>query len=269
MSTGGKGGGWPIWRFVWTSWKLNLASAMEYRVSFLLTAGMMFLNNFVWILFWGLFFHRFPVVNGWGLTDVMMLWAVSAGGFGWMAMLFGNASRIATIVVSGQLDVYLSQPKPVLLHVLVSRMSMTAIGDFAFGLVIYAFVGDHSWGGAARFALGLALSGAIFLFFFVTVHSLAFFIGNAEGLGAQLFQVMVALTTYPTDIFRGIARLVLFTIIPAGFISYMPLGLLKAGMPAFLWGAVGAAAGFGAAAIALFALGLRRYSSGNLTVMRG
>lgn len=43
-------------RFVWACWKLNLAGAMEFRLSFLLTAGMMIVNNVVWIVFWGIYF---------------------------------------------------------------------------------------------------------------------------------------------------------------------------------------------------------------------
>src|SRR5206468_2659172 len=83
-------------RFLLTCWKVNLASAMEYRISFFLLAGMMFLNNFMWLFFWSMFFNRFPVVNGWELSDVMMLWAISAGGFGLASILFGNFHRIAT-----------------------------------------------------------------------------------------------------------------------------------------------------------------------------
>ncbi|MGZ4113302.1 MAG: ABC-2 family transporter protein, partial [Tumebacillaceae bacterium] len=102
-------------RFMWHCWKLNLAGAMEFRMSFLMTAGMMFLNNTVWIFFWGVYFTRFPLVNGWEMSDVMLMWAVGAGGFGLSASLFGNAYRIANVVSTGQLDTYLAQPKPVLL----------------------------------------------------------------------------------------------------------------------------------------------------------
>src|SRR5690554_5366721 len=127
MSTAGRA--WRLIQFITTSWRLNLAGAMEFRMSFLLLAGMMLINNFVWIFFWRVFFSRCNVVNGWELQDVMMMWAVSAGGLGIMAVLCGNYNRIAYMVATGQLDIYMSQPKPVLLNVLVSRMSVTAIGD--------------------------------------------------------------------------------------------------------------------------------------------
>src|SRR5690606_32712477 len=110
-----------------------------------------------------------------------------------------------------------------LLNVLVSRMSLTAIGDFIFGLAIYAIAGDHSLGGALRYVLALLLCGLLFLFVTLAAGSIAFFIGNAEGIASQIFSGLVMLSTYPTDIFKGTARTILFTVLPAGFISYMPI----------------------------------------------
>lgn len=263
MSTAGK-----LLRFVWACWKLNLAGAMEYRMSFLLTAGMMVVNNVVWIFYWGVYFTKFPIVNGWELTDVMMMWAVGAGGFGLSAVLFGNCYAMAGMIANGQLDTYLIQPKPVLLHVLVSRMSVSAIGDVVFGLLLYAVFGDHTITGLLKFAFALTLATLIFVFFNVLAQSLAFYIGNAEGIGHQVFIGFVTFSTYPTDIFRGMGRLVLFTVIPAGFISYLPIGLLREVKWTFLAGAAGMAAMLTAAGIWFFYRGLRRYASGNMISMR-
>ncbi|WP_409341974.1 ABC transporter permease [Paenibacillus sp. MBLB4367] len=255
-------------RFCWTSWKLNAAGAMEFRMSFMMTAGMMFINNLVWIFFWSIYFKQFPIVNGWQQDDVMMMWAVGTAGYGLAAIFFGNMTRIANIVATGQLDLYLSQPKPVLLNVLVSRMSVTAIGDLVFGLLLYAIFGDGTPAGVLKFVSAALLSTVIFLFFMVATQSLAFYIGNAEGLGQQLFITFITFSTYPTDIFRGFARLLLFTAVPAGFVSYLPIGWIREFQPAFALGAVGAAAGLAAVGIGLFYRGLRRYSSGNALGMR-
>ncbi|MFD1952785.1 ABC transporter permease [Paenibacillus thailandensis] len=255
-------------RFVWQSWKLNLAGAMEFRLSFSLSVGTMMINNIVWIVFWGMYFQRFPVLNGWELRDVAMLWAVAAGGFGLMLSLFGNATRLANLIATGQLDVYLAQPKPVLLHVLISRMSVSAIGDFLFALLVFAAFGDLSILGIVKFALSLVLSTLIFIFFSVISGSLAFWIGNSEGLNIQLINALLTFATYPTGIFRGFGKIVLFTVIPAGFISFMPIGLLKETDWTFLAGAAGMAALLCIAGISVFHLGLRRYTSGNRIGLR-
>ncbi|MCY9659138.1 ABC-2 family transporter protein [Paenibacillus chondroitinus] len=255
-------------RFVWACWKLNLAGAMEFRLSFLLTAGMMIINNVVWIVFWGIYFGRFHVLNGWEMQDVMMLWAVAAGGFGVMATFFGNATRISNLIATGQLDIYLTQPKPVLLHVLISRMSVSAIGDVLFALLIYAAFGDKSGLGLLKFTLAMVLSTLIFIFFTVIVNCLAFWLGSTEGLSLQLYNALLTFTTYPTSIFKGLGKIVLFTVLPAGFISYLPIGLLREIDLPFILAAIGIALFLCVVAISLFYGGLKRYSSGNMMGLR-
>ncbi len=254
--------------FTTASWRLNLAGAMEFRFSFLLTVGTMIVNNIVWIIFWGMYFRRFPVLNGWTLQDVMMMWAAAAGGFGIMSVFFGNATRLASLIATGQLDVYLAQPKPVLLNVLISRMSVSAIGDLVFAFFIFIGFGDVSLLGIIKFAAALFLSGLIFIFFCVMAGCLSFWLGNTEGLSFQLFNALLTFATYPTGIFKGFGRIILFTVIPAGFISSMPVSFIREIDLPFVYGALGMAALLCAGGILLFYRGLRKYTSGNMMGLR-
>jgi ABC-2 type transport system permease protein len=255
-------------RLMYTCWKLNLAGALEYRMSFFLTAGMMLVNNFVWIFYWSIYFNRFQVVNGWSFEDVMMMWAIGAGGFGLAAVFFGNCFTIANLVANGLIEPFLVQPKPVLPHLLVSRMSISAIGDVAFALILYGIFGDHHLLGIIKFGTALMLATLIFICFNVLVQSLAFYIGNAEGLGFQMNMGFLTFSTYPTGIFHGVGKLILFTVIPAGFISYMPIGLLRHIEWPYLTGLMGITLLLTAGSITLFYRGLRKYSSGNQITMR-
>jgi len=255
--------------FVKTCWKLNLAGAMEFRFSFLLTASTMILNNAVWVFFWWIYFNRFQAVNGWTLNDVMLMWAISAGAFGLVSVFFGNAFRLPNLIATGQLDAYLTQPKPILLHVLISRMSMSAIGDLTFAFLLYFWKGDVSFLGFAKFLLANLIGASIFLGVALILGSLAFYMGNTEGMSGMLFDSMVTFTVYPTDIFKGLGKALLFTLIPAGFISYMPIKLLRPAVDVpFLLGALAFASGLTLFAVWFFHRGLRRYTSGNMTGMR-
>jgi ABC-2 type transport system permease protein len=267
MSTAVKKTG-SLLRFMLTTWKLNFAGAMEFRLSFSMTVGTMILNNFVWVFFWGIYFTKFPLVNGWTLQDVMMMQAVACGAYGVAAVFFGNAFGIANLVSTGQLDTYLAQPKPVLLHVLISRMTISAIGDLLFTFILFGMYGTHTVEGFLKLMLAIVLGGAIYVFFNVLAQSLAFYIGNAEGLGQQFFMAFLTLTTYPTDIFRGIGRIILFTVLPAGFISYLPIGLLRDVQPDFLWKVAGMTILLALLSTWVFSRGLKRYSSGNMMTVR-
>src|SRR5713101_5332127 len=130
-------------RFVLAYLALNLSAALEYRAAFLLQALGMMLNDVVFFVFWVVYFARFSNVGGWGPGDVALLWAVAATSIGLSAALFGNCTRLATIVVQGQLDYYLSLPKDTLLHLLISRSGLAGWGDVVFGLLAYALFGRH------------------------------------------------------------------------------------------------------------------------------
>lgn len=267
MSTGGSSLT-ALFKFIFTCWKLNLAGAMEFRLSFLLTAGMMMFNNCVWLFFWGVFFHMFNNVKGWGLQDLIMLWAVACAGFGIAGGFFGNTFRIANIVATGNLDIYLSQPKPVLLNLIISRMSVANLGDFIFGIIAFAIYGHQSFASWGIFLVSLVLIAIIYICPVIIVQSLAFFIGSAEGVSQQYTNALLTFSLYPIDIFKGWGKIMLFTVVPAGFVSFVPVGLIRDLDFTFLLKMSGVALLLLVASAAIFRLGLKRYSSGNMTSMR-
>lgn len=249
--------------------KLNLRSHLEYRGAFFSQVVAMFINNSMWLIFWSLFFKRFPVLNGWDMKDVVTIWAVTAAGYGIASALCGNALLLPTVVLRGQLDAWLLYPRALLPHLVLGKMSATSWGDAIFGYVVYlAFVRPD----LEHFALFvfLTLTTTILLIgFFVFSGSLSFFVGNAESIAEQWRFSLITFSTYPETLFHGGVKLVLYTLIPAGFVSYLPVHVLKTGSFSdtllIVLGAFGSVA-LGALA---FYVGLRRYESGNLVELKG
>ncbi|MHB8575524.1 MAG: ABC transporter permease [Dehalococcoidia bacterium] len=256
-------------RFVAAYLALNFSAAMEYRAAFVSqTIGMM-LNDGLMIVFWVLFFQRFPRVSGWGLRDVLALWGIVAASFGLGVGLFGNTTKLAAVIARGQLDFYLTTPKNTLLHVLVARMSTAAWGDVAFGVVAFLAAGSLSAGRVLLFVLLCITGCAVFVAYHVIVGSLAFWFGNAETLAPQASGALVNFATYPGGIFRGWVRLLTFTAIPAAMLGHVPVEQLRRPDPRTLAGIVAFANAAIAIAATMFELGLRRYQSGNLIELRG
>jgi ABC-2 type transport system permease protein len=247
----------------------NLMSAMAYRGAFLMQVLGMVLNNTMLLFFWWLLFSQLPTLRGWTLTQVMLLYGVVAFGFGVANVVCGNCFLVARIVVRGDLDYYLALPADPLVHLLVSRMSLSAWGDMAFGLAIFLIAVPERWTAVPLFLLLGVLAGAVLVAFSVLMGSLAFWVGNAENLAGQAINAMVTFGIYPIEIFPGVIQLLLYTLIPAAFIGSMPAGLLTD----FSWGRLGlllaAAAVLLLLARVVFYRGLRRYESGNLVVVRG
>lgn len=241
---------------------------MEFRASFLTQMVAMMINNAVWIAFWGIYFTKFPVVNGWELRDILILWGIATGGYGWSMALFGNTLRLAPMIATGQVDYYLTLPKNVLLHMLISRMSFSAWGDYVFSWIMLFIAGGLSIGLLAKYLLAQLIVGVLFIAVFILAHALTFFFGNAEGLAQQFCIAMVTFVTYPIDIFKGFTKVLLFIALPAGFISSMPITLFKSFNALYFSLTLFATAGFVALALFVFYRGLKRYESGNMITLR-
>lgn len=246
----------------------NLQASMEYRAAFWASVSLMFINDGLWLFFWLSYFHQFPLVDGWQQSDVIVLWSITAFGVGLSHAVFGNTKNLTQLIMTGGLDAYLGMPRNVLLHTCLAGSDPASWGDILFGCGAYIVL-VHP--GPLGLVLYLALSvlvALVFTAFVVIFSALAFFLGNTDGLVQQMVGALVTFATYPMSIFNGAVKVLLFTLIPAGFISFVPLQLLHQ----FTWPLVGAMLGFTLlillCAAGLFQLGLKRYESGNLLGMQ-
>src|SRR5437016_9371505 len=127
-------------RFIGSYVVANLQAAMEYRVAFIVQIITMVANDGLWLFFWWTYFREFPLVNGWQSSNIIVIWAVAACGFGIGMGMFGNTPKLAALIMNGGLDAYLGMPRNVLLHVCISATDPTAWGDFLFGLGVFLLV---------------------------------------------------------------------------------------------------------------------------------
>ena len=247
----------------------NLMAAMAYRGAFFLQAFGMLLNDVMLLFFWWVLFNRLPSLQGWDLKGVMTIYGIVAFGFGLGTAVCGNAFLVARIIASGDLDYYLALPADPLVHLLVSRMSLSAWGDTLFGLIVFLIAAPGRWMNLPLFLVLGLITGLILVAFSVLVGSLAFWMGNADNLAVQAINAMIIFSLYPIEIFPGVVRVLLYTLIPAAFVGSIPAVLLSDFQWKRLATLVAFAAGITLAARWVFRRGLRRYESGNLVTVRG
>ena len=248
--------------------RLNISSAMEYRFSFWSQVLFMILNNIFLLFFWWVFFDNFPAVQGWGFNDILLLYALSAGSFGVASMFAGNSLHLGDTIANGELDFYLLLPVDPLFNAVTARMQVSAVGDLAFALVLAPIALGWNPISLLLFLLMLICGGLILTAFWTITGSLSFFWGHNQGIASLAANAIIMFSTYPEYIFTGAVRVMLFTLIPAAFVAHVPLSLLRE----FTWPK--AAMMLGATLMIMliarwsFALGVRKYESGNLMVTR-
>jgi ABC-2 type transport system permease protein len=244
--------------------RFNLAAGVEYRVAFLTQVIGMFINDLAFLFFWILLYEKIgQAINGYQLKDVLFLWSLSATGFGLADLFLGNSHSVSRIIYSGELDVYILQPKPILLNLLVSRMNVSGLGDFLYGVALFLFSQPIDPAGVALFALFSVLSAMLFTAVRVFYHSLTFFLGNAETLALTVSDLSISFTLYPGSIFKGLALWILHSLVPAALMAFIPITLFKDFEIARFLQLLAADIAVIAVSVFVFYRGLRRYESGN------
>ena len=163
-------------RFIGSYVVANLQAAMEYRVAFIVQIMTMIANDGLWLFFWWTYFRQFPLVNGWQSSNIIVIWAVAAGGFGICMAVFGNTAKLAALIMNGGLDAYLGMPRKVLLHVCITASDPTAWGDIVFAIGAFVLLLHPGLLQIALFLLLASMGALIFVAFLVIFGSLAFFL---------------------------------------------------------------------------------------------
>ncbi|HEY8544012.1 MAG TPA: ABC-2 family transporter protein [Acidimicrobiales bacterium] len=239
------------------------AEAIANPKAFWAQVGVMIANDLAWCAFWVLFFRRVGEVRGWDADRALLLLAIFATSAGVVLGVFANSRHIGRLLADGGLDAALALPVSPLPHLLVRRMSTVNLGDGLFGVVLFLATGDPDLERTAIFLVGALASSGLLLGFLVATGSLGFFAGRGEA-GDMGFHAILLLSNYPADFFGGATKLLVYTALPAAFVSAVPARLVDDFDPGL------AALELLAAAVALFAgwaiftAGLRRYASGSV-----
>ena len=241
----------------------NLKAALALRGAFAVQALFMVLNNFTFFVFWWVLMQQTPTLRGWRLADIQVLFGVVAAGYGLTVTLAGGVRHLGQAIEDGILDTLLTQPKPVLLHALGLRLQPSGVGDFISGLLLIAWSGQVSWHTLPALALAIVASAVVFVACGTVFFSLAFWLGRVETAARQLWDLLLTFSLYPEPLFGGVLRFALFTVLPAGFVGYLPASVVRgASIQDMLLLGIGALV-YLVIAVKLFEAGLRRYTSGS------
>jgi ABC-2 type transport system permease protein len=240
-----------------------MKASLALRGAFWVRAGFMFANNFIFMVMWWVFFDRFDEVRGWRMADMAALYGVCAAAFGLSIVVGAGVRELSTHIVEGDLDAYLTQPQSPLLRCVASRSEASGWGDVASAVVFFGLCGYVSPALVPVCVLTTVCGCLVFLATGVLFHASAFWFGDTRTLSRQAHDTLLIFSLYPSTVFSGWLKVLLYTAVPAGFISFLPVELLRD----FSWRAAGAVVGGTAAYVLLaafvFARGLRRYESGN------
>lgn len=246
----------------------SIRASMSVRGAFLLESTLMIANNLIFVFMWWIFFRQFKEIAGWTIKDMIALNAIGMGAYGLMQICFGGIKNLSRVVLNGDLDPFMTQPKNLLIHLISSRSFSKGWGHLMTTAVLL-ILGNLITFSALPLVLLSILSGClVFTSFAIIVHSLVFWVGSVESVSKKYCDSLFLFALYPTNIYSGLLQLVMFTLIPAGIIGYIPVELLRNFSWTNLFILLSSSISFFILAFVVFHLGLKRYESGNQFGMR-
>jgi len=241
----------------------NLKASLAQRGAFAMQVVFMALNNFTFFVFWWVLMRRVRTLGGWQIGDIQVLFGIVAAAFGLAVTVAGGVRHLGRLIDDGDLDTLLTQPRSVLIYALGIRSQPSGFGDLISGAIFIAASGQVSWWRLPVIAGAVLASALVFVACGVLFFSLAFWLGKVETAARQLWDLLITFSLYPEPLFGGMLRLALFTVLPAGFVGYLPVRLVHAPSLASVALLAAGACAYVALAAFVFDRGLRRYSSGS------
>lgn len=243
--------------------RMSIRASISRRGVFLIEAGLMIANNLVFFAVWWIFFRQFNTIAGWTLQDMITLTAVGIGAYGLSLVFFGGTKSLAEIIVSGDLDLFMTQPKNLLLHIVGSRSRAKGWGHLVTAAIMI-YLGGLTEPFTLLLIVVSQISGCIvFVSIAIIAHSLPFWLGAVEGLSKKYCDALFLFALYPTNIYSDALQLAMFTVIPAGVITFIPVELIRNFSWHYLAWLFASSLSIAAVAVTVFYAGLRRYESGN------
>ncbi len=251
--------------------KTNISASTALRSSFLLQMLGMVINNGAFLISWIIFSQAFGEINGWGTNEIIGLQGLISFVYGISNVFAYGSLQLSQKVHRGVLDNYLLSPKSIYLRIIFSELKLSSFGDVLEGMILIPFF---------LFKIHASIEQIVFIIFFLIIgivifinfglfaSSISLFIPNTENLTKSIIETLILPALLPGGVFQGFLRFIFLIVIPALFISSIPIETVKTTD----WKMLGISLIFALIWIfisnAFLKLGLKRYESTNLVGAR-
>lgn len=254
-------------KFLYTLMMTNFRLSLALKGAFYFTIIITVLKQLLFLLAWRFFFLKYQVVQGWNFDSMLLMYGTVCFSIGVVEAFFYGLKDLPRMIENGQLDTFLLQPKNVVLNVAMSKGDMASFGEIVTGIVVIAYSGYLQQ--SPLMVITILILGSIFVFALLLYLScIAFFLKDSFDFIRELNLNAIIVASQPNIAYRGLLKMLTFTILPVAFLSFFPIEYLRTGLWKYLlFSALGTAVFF-ATAYGIFNLGLKRYESGNMIAFR-
>lgn len=248
----------------------SLRAKMQYKWDFLVNTFLYAALTMADFLMLAAILLRFKRIGGWDIYEVGLLYGMS-----WIAMALYRTFApelhdFDRYIVHGEFDALLVRPWPTLLTLLGRDFQPHRLGAALQGTVILGISARHLLGegtldhfGLSYVLLGSVLGTLIPFSLSLITAALAFWVVRTGDLQTFTMYAPITASQYPLTIYPRWLKALLTSVLPVGFINFIPVQYLlgKGGGPWSLIVSPVVASGFAFVAYAFWRIGERHYHS--------
>ncbi len=256
-------------RYAFDMLKANMKAATSMRGAYLTRSIFNMLNHTIYLFMWVIIFDRIPSIGGWRVEHIMLAYGVGIFAWGLISFLAYGFRTLPRQIDQGELDIYLTQPKPVLLNIALGTTQTVGPAEIIFGTIILSIAGYMTGVSFLMLAFLAICCSIVFASLVLAYGSLGFWLKDFHGSAEEIYFNFFIMATRPEAVFSGWMLVIVLTVMPISFMTHIPLhALLDDSLPALVF-AVAGTFFCAASAYAIFSVGLKRYESGNRFGVRG
>ncbi|MGE4313135.1 MAG: ABC transporter permease [Pseudobdellovibrionaceae bacterium] len=220
-----------------TDWKLelsyigkllaiNMKSAASLRAAYAIRSAFTLINHAIYLCLWVIIFHAVPSIGGWQIQHILLAYGLGILIWGILSFFAYGLRTLPKQIDHGALDVYLTQPRPVLVNVALGNTQTAGLPEILLGLIVLLIAG-HITSVSIPMLLFLGLCSAIVFCSAVLAYgSLGFWLKNYHSSAEELYFNIFIMATRPEGVFHNWMAILIFTVMPVAFMTHVPLRVL-------------------------------------------
>lgn len=207
----------------------DIRAQMQYRLSYLLFAGGMFVSLFLEFVTIWIFFQRFPSIGGWSIGEVALVYGLASMCFGLAEMIAGGFDHFAQLIHRGDFDRLLVRPVSPFTQVFSQEFQLRRLARISQGAVVF-LIGESllepapSWtlGQLAYLIVALVSGAGVYVALFIIGATLCFWTIQTTEVVNIFTHGGTEMASYPMSIYPGWFRRFFIFVVPLSFVSYYP-----------------------------------------------
>lgn len=256
-------------RYLWALLAITFKSVASQRTAMILRGLFAVLTHLIYFPVWYVMFSFAPSIGGWTLQHAFLAYGISIACWGIVALTMFGLRTLPQQIDNGELDSYLTLPKPVLLSAALSTSRNSGLGELMAGVGLIAYAGYKYHIDLTFIPLILVMGSVVFASGVLFFASCGFWLKQFYASAEEIYFNYNLMASRPAPIFSGVFKIITLTIVPIGFMTHIPVEFLMTHQYKFLLLSLVGTIAYAVFAIAFFYTGLKHYESGNRFGVRG